>query len=107
MILGASANTIEEVERVKVVEPDYWGTQVFPSPKRPGGQAVGMKGLRLVKKAVGNDPVIGIGNVNESNAASILEIVDGIAVIRAVLDADDPGYATQELVEIVSKSRMK
>ncbi|MGE0686669.1 MAG: thiamine phosphate synthase, partial [Dehalococcoidia bacterium] len=47
-------------------------------------------------------PVIGIGGINASNAAQVMQAgASGVAVISAVCSADDPKAAAEELVKII------
>lgn len=104
MILGVSANTVEEAIKAERDGADYIGAgPVFPtSTKSDAGPSIGLDGLRNIKKAV-SIPVIAIGGISSGNAEEVIKIADGIAVVSAVMAADDPERATEKLFNIIKK----
>ncbi len=70
---------------------------VFDTASKPGAAA---SGLSLVRKAAQGlrAPVLAIGGINTSNAASVIEAgASGVAVISAIMSAADPEAAAREL----------
>jgi thiamine-phosphate pyrophosphorylase len=81
---------------------------VFQSPGH--GPPSGVTLLRGVRKASVHREFAGalyaLGGVTEENAAACIEAgADGVAVIRSVLEADDPADALRRIVEVVRRAR--
>ncbi len=109
-ILGVSAHSVREAVQAEEDGADYIGAgPVFPTKtKKDAETPIGLTGLRQIKNAV-SIPIIAIGGIKTDNAAVVMEIADGIAVISAVLRATFPLKATQTLVSIINyeKSRRR
>jgi thiamine-phosphate diphosphorylase len=70
---------------------------VFASNTHPAGTPLGLDGLHGVSERL-RIPVVGIGGITSANAGYvILAGAAGVAVIGAILDADDPRRAAEEL----------
>ena len=80
---------------------------VFDTPsKRAYGEPVGLD--RLAEAAPLGLPLLGLGGVDLSNAAAVMEAgAAGVAAIRAWLEADDPSEAVRALVEVVQRTRRR
>lgn len=104
MILGVSANTVDQARKAEQDGANYIGAgPVYPTPsKKDADPDIGLSGLKRIKDAV-SIPVIAIGGINIENATDVAKIADGVAVISAVLKADNPKQATQELMTIINK----
>ncbi len=95
LVLGASARTVEDARRLEEGGADYLGVgPVFgTTTKADAPPAIGLETLALVAAAV-RIPVLAIGGVDASNAASTLRAgAAGVAVISAVVGAADPEAA--------------
>jgi thiamine-phosphate pyrophosphorylase len=84
LLLGLSAQTVEEAVRAEADEPDYLGVgPVWPTPTKPDAPVLGLDGLRAASAAV-DVPVIAIGGIDAANAAGCLAAgAAGVAVVRA------------------------
>src|SRR5690348_10263548 len=94
-LIGLSASTIEELADVDGA--DYVGVTAFATPTKDDAVA---GGLELVRAAAGTltIPWFAIGGIDLANAAKVAAAgVPGIAVVRAIRDAEDPEAAAQEL----------
>jgi thiamine-phosphate pyrophosphorylase len=70
---------------------------VYATPSHPGAPGRGLAALRAVVAAVGI-PVIAIGGIDASRVPDVLETgAAGVAVISAILGADDPRLAAEAL----------
>jgi thiamine-phosphate pyrophosphorylase len=99
MILGISAGS--EAEALKAVEDgaDYIGASpVFATPTKPDAPPpLGIEGLRRLCRAVAI-PVVAIGGMSAGNAAAMREAgAAGIAVVSAIVAADDVEAASRAL----------
>lgn len=109
MLVGASTNNPDEALAARragasyVAVGDLFGTTA-KTGTRPASPAV----LASVKQAVGDFAVIGIGGINLSNVAQVIEAgADAVAVISAVCGADDPRSAAGALVEAIDGARAR
>lgn len=102
MILGVSANTVEEAMKAEEDGADYIGAgPIFSTLTKPDADpAIGLDGLRNIKKAV-SIPVVAIGGINAKNAEDVARVADGVAVVSAIMAAKDPKRAAEELSEII------
>lgn len=99
-LLGCSTATAEEAIKAEKEGADYIavGAIYETSTKLEDYRLAGLETLRQVKKAV-SVPVVAIGGINERNLPQVLAAgADAIAVIGAVLGAEDVAGAAQRLV---------
>ncbi len=107
-LIGKSVDSPEGARAAEREGADYLGVgPVHATPsKQDAGEAIGVGGVRAVRGATGL-PVVAIGGIEEGNATEISAAgADGVAVIRAILRADDPEAAARRLVEAVKRGRM-
>jgi thiamine-phosphate pyrophosphorylase len=75
------------------------------STKTDTAPALGLEGLREIRKAV-RLPLVGIGGLNTGNAAEVIRNgADGVAVVSAIVAADDPETAAGDLKKIILGAR--
>ena len=95
-LLGISVGSSDEASRAPA-SADYWSIgPCFATPTKPdAGAPLGPDGFaELAKLAPESTPVLGIGGVTAANARSIMDAgAAGVAVIAAVLGANDPAAA--------------
>lgn len=106
-IIGASAATVEEALAAQSAGADYLGVgSIFPTTSKPdAGDAIGVEPLTRIKAAV-RIAVVAIGGIAHGNAALAIRAgADGVAVISAVVGADDVADATRRLLEVVRAAR--
>jgi thiamine-phosphate pyrophosphorylase len=106
-VLGVTVSDGRLARRAHLDGADYLGsTAVFATSTKPdGGPPLGLAALRELVLA-SSLPVVAIGGIHAGNARSVLETgVAGIAVVSAILAADDPRAAARELAEIVRSAR--
>ncbi len=99
MIIGVSVNTPEEAREAERRGADYVGAgPVFATATKATDLPVlGPQAFRRIKESV-LIPVVAIGGITGENARSVLEAgADGIAVVSALLGADDPQEAARGL----------
>lgn len=88
LLLGLSAQTVDEALTVDAEAPGYIGAgPVWATPTKSDAPVLGLEGLREICSAV-TAPVIAIGGVDAANAAACLEAgAAGVAVVRAAVDS--------------------
>lgn len=103
-ILGVSASSVEQAMQAQHEGADYIGAgPIFPTQtKIDTDPPIGLDGLRAIKESV-SIPVVAIGGITLDNAIEIAKIADGLAVISAVLRAEDAQLATEQLSTIITK----
>jgi thiamine-phosphate pyrophosphorylase len=98
-LIGASTHSIEQARAAAAGGADFivFGP-VFETPsKRAFGAPVGLDALAEVTHAV-TPPVLAIGGLTTARAASTLQRgAHGVAVVAAILEADDPRMAAAAL----------
>ncbi len=106
-ILGVTAATLEEARQAVADGADYIGCNaVFATPTKPDtGAPTGVEGFRPLAHAVAV-PVIAIGGVKAGNAGALIRAgAAGVAVVSAIVAADDPEQAARTLRTAVDEAR--
>ncbi len=114
-IIGGTANTFSEVEKIARAGGDYVGSGPFrfTSTKKGLAPVLGLEGYRSIvrdmKEAGIHIPVVAIGGITAEDIPSILETgVDSVALSGAVLNADDPVAEMKRILEVcesINKSK--
>lgn len=107
-IIGGTANTFEDVERLYRQGADYIGCGPFrfTTTKKNLSPVLGLEGYQHIvdqMKAHGIDlPIVAIGGILESDIKSILATgVSGIAVSGGILNAENPAEEMQRFLKLV------
>jgi thiamine-phosphate pyrophosphorylase len=94
-LLGLSASTMDELADVRGA--DYVGVTAFATPTKPDAVSGGLEFVRAAAEALAI-PWFAIGGIDVSNVAEVVAAgAPGVAVVRAIRDADDPEAAAREL----------
>lgn len=103
-ILGLSVETIAQAEAAEKLAVDYLGVSpVFLTATKPDAtQALGLEGLREIRR-ISRHPLVAIGGMNHQTAAATMAAgADGLAVVSAICSAADPRAATVSLKNIIT-----
>jgi thiamine-phosphate pyrophosphorylase len=108
-VIGKSTSFVDEAVAAEREGADYLGVGAIygtSSKDVPDDEAdFGPERVQDIAAAV-EIPVIGIGGVDASNAAPVVEAgAAGVAVITAITQAEDPAMATRDLRETVERGR--
>jgi thiamine-phosphate pyrophosphorylase len=106
-VLGVSTHNLPDARAAAEGGADFlvFGPVFFTPSKAPYGQPVGLDALRAVRGAV-TLPILAIGGIKKANLDQVLAAgADGIAVISAIISADDPTAASQELLAMLQARR--
>ena len=106
LLVGRSVHSVEEAVVAESDGVDYLmlGT-IYGTASHPGSPASGPGLIEAVKARV-RAHIYAIGGINASNAGEVMRAgADGVAVIRSILGAPDPGIAAREIAEIVESHR--
>lgn len=118
-IIGISANTAEEAVRACKQGADYLGigTIFSTQTKKNIKSVIGPEGLRnnldiLSEQGYGHVPTVCIGGIKAANVMQVLfrgrspgrNGPDGVAVVSAIVAAEDPETASRQLRALVRKA---
>jgi thiamine-phosphate pyrophosphorylase len=87
-IIGVSTHNLEQARRASRLPVSYLaiGPIFATSSKGNSEPVVGLGGLRQVREAIGDFPLVAIGGICQENALAVLESgADAVAVISALL----------------------
>lgn len=101
-IIGYSTHTVEQAIAALKLAVDYIaiGPIFRTSTKTDTSPVLGLDGLRAVRLAIGDFPLIAIGGITHTNAAEVIEAgADSVALISALLsDPNKISDATRALL---------
>ncbi len=99
VVVGRSVSSVEEAREAVREGADYLGVgTVYATPTKPEEAAAGLALLREISGVAVPVPWFAIGGVTLETAREVAEAgAPGFAVVRAVLDAEDPAVAAREL----------
>ena len=98
-IVGVSAESVADAARAERDGADYVGASpIFATPtKTDHAPPLGLAGLRALRAAT-KLPLVAIGGLHAGNARETIRAgADGLAVVSAIVAADDPRAAAAEL----------
>lgn len=107
MLIGISAESVQDAVQAEKGGADYLGiSPIYATPTKTDTVfPLGLEGLREIKKRV-KIPLVGIGGLNKFNAAEVIRNgADGVAVVSAIVAAEDPGTAAINLKQIIVEAR--
>jgi len=107
MIIGMSAGTVEEAVQAESDGADYLGVGAVyaTSSKSDAGDPIGTQALKAIVDSV-SIPVVAIGGINGKNAHEcITQGAAGVAVISAIVSADDSSGASSSLRQTIESSK--
>jgi thiamine-phosphate pyrophosphorylase len=103
MIIGISAESLQDAIEAEKGGADYLGVSpIYVTPtKTDTAPPLGLDGLRAIHKTV-RLPLVGIGGLNKDNSADVIRNgAEGVAVVSAIVAADDPETAARELKRLI------
>jgi thiamine-phosphate pyrophosphorylase len=98
-VVGRSASSVVEAREAVREGADYLGVgTVFATPTKPDAQVAGLALVEEVARERLPLPWFAIGGITPDTAPEVAAAgAPGFAVVRAILDAEDPESATREL----------
>lgn len=105
-LIGISTHDLDQARAAEGDGADYIGFgPLFSTTTKNAGQGRGTERLNEIRRAVAL-PVIAIGGITAANAGSAVAAgADGIAVISAVLGAEDIGAAAADFLKALQIAR--
>jgi thiamine-phosphate pyrophosphorylase len=104
--VGVSVGGVAEALSAERAGADYLGAgPVFSTlTKRDAGAPIGLEGVAAIAASVAI-PVVGIGGIDEENAASVIAAgARGVAVISAIIAAEDPEARARQILARVREA---
>lgn len=106
-IIGVSTHSLDEAKKAEADEADFITIgPIFYTPSKAGyGEPLGVEVIKQVRKEI-RIPVFAIGGIKGDNARDVIDAsADGIAVISAVMGAEDVGKAVKEMLKKVGSKQ--
>jgi thiamine-phosphate pyrophosphorylase len=110
MLLGVSTHSVEQAARAVDDGADYVAVgPVFRTTTKEHPEAVvGTDMVGAVRSRVGAVQLVAIGGINAGNVAEVIRSgADGVAVASAVVLADDPRLAAEQLKNEIERERAR
>ena len=108
-VVGYSTHCVEQAIAAAKLPIDYLaiGPIFATTTKSDTAPVLGLEGLRAVRQAIGEFPLVAIGGITTANARSVIEAgADSVAVISALLSQPDQvTQATQTLLRFLPVQR--
>jgi thiamine-phosphate pyrophosphorylase len=107
MVIGISAESLRDAVEAESGGADYLGVSpIFVTPTKTDTAApLGLAGLQAIRRAV-KIPLVGIGGLNRGNAAEVVRSgADGVAVVSAIVAAEDSEQAARDLKREIDRAR--
>lgn len=104
-ILGLSVENESDARKAQSLDVDYIGlSPIFSTDtKRDTAPALGLEGATSIQR-FNTLPSVAIGGINLTNVSAVMGTgVDGVAVVSAIICADDPCQAARSLREKLAR----
>jgi thiamine-phosphate pyrophosphorylase len=104
--IGLSIATVEQAQKADVKFADYLGVgPIFATPSKPDAATpMGIETLATVRRMTAL-PIVAIGGISAENTAETIAAgANGVAVVSAIMGADDPEAAARALAEKLASS---
>jgi thiamine-phosphate pyrophosphorylase len=104
-----SVDNVEQALQAERDGADYLGAgPIFATPTKPdAAPPIGLDGLAEICRRV-SIPVVAIGGITAENAGAVIAAgADGVAVVSAVVAAENVEEAARRLRQVVEKARLR
>ncbi|CAI7618295.1 unnamed protein product [Penicillium bialowiezense] len=114
-IIGISTSTVEEAQKAVADGADYIGIgTMFATPTKTNTKSViGTAGTQIILDAIRDSSIgtVSIGGINHSNVQRViyqskspLKSLDGVAIVSAIVAADDPKASAEQFAELINNT---
>lgn len=99
-IIGVSVSNVEEARQAEIDGADYLGVgAMFATSTKTDAEIVTLDTLKKIRAAV-KIPIVAIGGINLETISKIKPAkIDGVAVVSAIIAAENPELAARKLRE--------
>ena len=108
-IIGISTQTAAHALTAESAGADYigFGPIFETASKDDAGAGLGIENLMTIRKMV-SIPIMAIGGINHKNVEDVIRAgADGVAVISAVLSADDIRQSAEDMLRIIQGQKRR
>lgn len=100
-IIGVSVSTVEQAIQAEIDGANYLGVgAMFATNTKTDAELVTLETLKNIRSAV-KIPIVAIGGINLETISQIKPAkIDGVAVVSAIMAAENPKTTAQNLLEI-------
>ena len=109
-IIGGTANTFEDIERLTAAKVDYIGLGPFryTETKKNLSPILGIEGYRHIitrcKEKNITTPIVAIGGITRNDIPELYATgIHGIALSGTILNADNPSEETRNIIQLMDK----
>lgn len=104
MLLGVSAQTVEQAKIAQQCGADYLGVgAVFSTTTKVDANVISFAHLKAICDSV-SIPVVAIGGISKNNIMDLAESgIDGVSVVSAIFASSNIEKASKELLELSDK----
>jgi thiamine-phosphate pyrophosphorylase len=105
-ILGCSTTTVDQATIAQSEGADYIAVgSIYPTSSKESAKVVGLERLRQIRQAV-TLPLVAIGGITKDNVSEVITTgADSVAVIRAVLEAENVEDAARQIVARLERQK--
>ena len=114
LIIGGTANTIDDVRRLHRQGVDYigCGPYRFTTTKQRLAPVLGLEGYRAIVESMRREnillPVVAIGGITRADLLPVLQTgVSWVAISGGILDAEQPVEETKAILSILEQSEQQ
>ncbi|MDE6296255.1 MAG: thiamine phosphate synthase, partial [Muribaculaceae bacterium] len=106
-IIGATANSLDDIKKAIEAGADYIGLGPFrfTTTKKKLSPVLGLEGLREIMKKlreISDIPVVAIGGITTEDLPDIMKTgVTGVAISGTILNSDNPEETTKEILDLI------
>ncbi len=99
-IIGLSAHSLKQIESAEKEPCDYLGVgPIYKTPSKKDKKSIGTDSLKKITSQI-HIPWFAIGGINKINISEVNRLgAKKIALINAIMNAEDPYKASKELLE--------
>lgn len=107
-LIGLTLDTPEQAAEVDMACVDYVGISAYASTTKTDVRYIFVhEEVRRLRRTL-SVPIVAIGGINAGNAAALVRAgADGVAVVSAIMAADDPRTASAELLAAVRAAQTR
>ncbi len=101
-LIGISTHSVKQALEAEHQGADYIGFgPIFHTTTKDAGTIQGIAGLAVIRKSV-TIPIIAIGGINQETVADVISVgADCVAIIGAILTAEDLTEAATAMMKII------
>jgi len=106
-IIGVSVSNVQQAIQAEAEGADYVGASaLFSTATKAEALAMGLPGLKQIRQAIGI-PILAIGGIGVENASAVTQAgADGLAVVSAIVSAEDITQAAANLLRIIRDAKV-